>query len=183
MKHDSVKISELDGYFNWHNSIHVHAHMCKIYLPALDEMEKYNVMGKGWTGLLIDERGGDLDAMTKLLWKLLHNTDIHTTKESAILHDQVLASQGYGCTAFYNICIVCHHPNLQDDLCPMDTPKHYKSVPFAKYVQQVENHVWSSSLVGHPYTKGQAVFLAISNIHPKYRDKFLEEIFFYFYRK
>ena len=33
----------------------------------------------------------------------------------------------------------------------------------------------SLSLVGHPYTKGQAFFLATSNIHPIYRDKFLEE--------
>ena len=131
LKHDSVKISELDGYFNWHNSIHVHEHMCGIYLPALDEMEKYNVMGKGCTGLLIDERGGDLDVMTNLLWQLLNNTDIYNTKESAMLHDQVLASQGCGYTALYSICRVCRHPNLQDDLCPMDTPKHSTPAPFA----------------------------------------------------
>ena len=47
LKVNSIKLKEPEDYFNWHTSLHVHAHMCGIYLPTLEEVEMYNIMVTG----------------------------------------------------------------------------------------------------------------------------------------
>ena len=175
LKVNSIKLKDLEDYFTWHTSLHVHSHMCGIYLPTLEEVEKYNIMGSGWLSSDMAPKHSQRHLMSNILWQLLNDDDLLPTKEVSSLKTMVMADKGCGYTALYSICHICGHPKLQEGECPTDTPKHNATMPFSRYVKLVENHVWAAALVGQTYTQEQCIHLALTNLHPKYKLKFLEE--------
>ena len=149
--------------------------MCGVYLPTLEEVELYNVMGLGWNAVELGLKVKNQQYWSQLLWKLLMDEEMFSAKDVNFLRPHVQATQGCGYTAFYNLCRVLGHPKLQEGACPTDIPKHNATMSFVKYVKLVRNHIWSSSLVGHVYTNEQGIHLVLSNLHPKYKHRFLEE--------
>ena len=132
-------------------------------------------MGTGWTQQSLGNKMNQKDYWSSLLWSLLNNDEMFPFKDVGSLRAPVLAAHGCGYTAFYSLCRVLGHPRLQEGECPTDTPKHNATMSFNKYVRLVQNHIWSAALVGHNYTQAQGIHLALYNLHPKYKMKFLEE--------
>ena len=68
LKVNSIKLQEPGDHFTWHTSLHVHSHMCGIYLPTLEEVEKYNVMGSGWLLQEMEAKHPQCHLMSNILW-------------------------------------------------------------------------------------------------------------------
>ena len=114
LKVNSIKLKEPEDYFNWHMSLYVHAHMCGIYLPTLEEVEMYNIMGTGCLTSEMEPKHPQRNLMSNLLWQLLNNDDMFTSKEVSSLKTQVMVAKVCGYTTFYSIFQVCGHFRVQE---------------------------------------------------------------------
>ena len=96
LKVTAVKLRDFHEYFNWHCSLHVHSHMCGIYLPTLEEVELHHFMGLGLTPEDIGPKLTERRYWSQLLWQLLMDDEIYPTTDVNFLRPHVISTQGCG---------------------------------------------------------------------------------------
>lgn len=174
-KKDSVTLKSRDRALIWYRSLVAHGAMYGIWIPPSNSLRKGKVMGTLWDPSLVDSaKFAEEYEMSNHLAKFLATEDLFP-KTCDDLRNIVDASTGNGYVALHNIMRALHHPNLSEKVVEQKIPFQKTSMDFGRYVQNVDAYVEREHLRGRLFTRWEGTSLALSNLHPTYREKMKEK--------
>ena len=164
MKNPPVTLMTETESITFLQGFHNHCQSHGVFVPALGEIEKNNVMGTAWAG--IGQSHGRKDEMATALNAVLHllckDDKIHKRYHQAI-HDGL----GDGYIALYNLCRTLKLPCLGDEnLMASDIPKQKATEYFSLYIARVSKHLMEEQMRKNEISNDKALHLVKEGLHP-----------------
>jgi hypothetical protein len=166
---ESIKICDIGEEMQWHSTLGTHGSVNGVFIPPLRSIVKGQSMGNLWqkkfVGLTVR---GRRTTMSNYIYKLTMIDGVLPLANGE-LRDIVMASDGDGYEAVYNILRIVH-PKLTDTKVEMKIPCQGISDTFAHHVKNIQSTIENEEIHGLVYTCYEGLEIVIGTLHPKFES-------------